>query len=191
MKAGCRPQYHRIRRMVQMVREGSETGCLSNGRDFSGRVRRVSAAHRRLRPGFPAREESTPLEYDEARHGFRLTDETFSLPPVRISRREAFGFALARKLLAHYEATPLHMDMRAVLEQDRRVAGGRHQHRAGLAEPSVSACCPKTACGPIPRKCGRKWRANAGKRCGRTIRASPHGFRGTACPPCTCSPIVR
>jgi hypothetical protein len=32
---------------------------------------------------------------------------------VRISRREALSFALARKLLAHYEATPLHMDMRA------------------------------------------------------------------------------
>ena len=36
---------------------------------------------------------------------------------MRISRREAFSFALARKLLAHYEATPLHMDMRAVLDK--------------------------------------------------------------------------
>ena len=62
-------------------------------------------------------EESTPLEYDQARHGFPLTDETFSLPPVRISRREAFSFALAHKLLDHYEATPLHMDMRAVFDK--------------------------------------------------------------------------
>src|SRR6476661_8888792 len=61
--------------------------------------------------------EPTQIEYDEARHGFRLTDETFSLPPVRISRREAFSFALARKLLDHYEATPLHMDMRAVFDK--------------------------------------------------------------------------
>ena len=37
---------------------------------------------------------------------------------MRISRREDFSFALARKLLAHYEATPLHMDMRAVLGRD-------------------------------------------------------------------------
>jgi predicted DNA-binding transcriptional regulator YafY len=64
-----------------------------------------------------ATRRAPPLEYDEARHGFRLTDETFSLPPVRISRREAFSFALARKLLAQYEATPLHMDMRAVLDK--------------------------------------------------------------------------
>ena len=133
MKAGSRPQYYRIRRMVQMVREGSETGCLPNSRDFMGEfgVSRRTVA-RDL--DFLRDEESTPLEYDEARHGFRLTDETFSLPPVRISHREAFSFALARKLLAHYEATPLRMDMRARLGQDRRVAGGRHQHRAGLAE---------------------------------------------------------
>ena len=37
----------------------------------------------------------------------RFTDPfahaTYTLPPVRISREEAFSFALARKLLAHYE----------------------------------------------------------------------------------------
>ena len=36
---------------------------------------------------------------------------------MRISRREAFSFALARKLLAQYEATPLHMEMRVVSEK--------------------------------------------------------------------------
>ncbi len=35
-------------------------------------------------------EESAPLEYDDTRHGFRLTDETYTLSPVRISRKEAF-----------------------------------------------------------------------------------------------------
>jgi predicted DNA-binding transcriptional regulator YafY len=50
-------------------------------------------------------EERAPLAYDDARHGFTLTDETYTLPPVRISRKEAFSFGLARKLLAHYEGT--------------------------------------------------------------------------------------
>jgi hypothetical protein len=36
---------------------------------------------------------------------------------VRISRKEAFSFGLARKLLAHYEGTPLHLDMRSVLDK--------------------------------------------------------------------------
>ena len=119
MKAGSRPQYYRIRRMVQMVREGSETGCLPNSRDFMGDfgVSRRTVA-RDL--DFLRDEERTPLEYDEARHGFRLTDETFSLPPVRISRREAFSFALARKLLAHYESDPAAHGHARGLGQDRR-----------------------------------------------------------------------
>jgi len=62
-------------------------------------------------------EERAPLAYDDARHGFRMTDETYTLPPVRISRKEAFSFGLARKLLAHYEGTPLHLDMRSVLDK--------------------------------------------------------------------------
>lgn len=46
-----------------------------------------------------------------------LTDETYALPPVSISRKEAFSFGLARKLLAHYDGTPLHLDMKAVLDK--------------------------------------------------------------------------
>ena len=46
-----------------------------------------------------------------------FTDETYALPPVYISRKEAFSFGLARKLLAHYEGTPLHLDMKAVLDK--------------------------------------------------------------------------
>lgn len=42
---------------------------------------------------------------------------TNTLPPVRISRKEAFSFGLARKLLTHYEGTPLHLDMRSVLDK--------------------------------------------------------------------------
>jgi hypothetical protein len=52
----------------------------------------------------PAAEGIQPVQV--VRHGFRLTDETYTLPPMRISRKEAFSFGLARKLLAHDECTP-------------------------------------------------------------------------------------
>ena len=102
--------------MVQMVREGSGEGRPPNCTDFTaefGVSRRTVA--RDL--DFLRDEERAPLAYDDARHGFRLTDETYTLPPVTITRREAFNFGLARKLLAHYEGTPLHLDMRAVLDK--------------------------------------------------------------------------
>ena len=116
MKTGSRPQYYRIRRMVQMVREGAETGSLPNSSDFMNEFE-VSRRTVARDLDFLRDEERAPLAYDDARHGFRLTDETYTLPPVRISRKEAFSFGLARKLLAHYEGTPLHLDMRSVLDK--------------------------------------------------------------------------
>ncbi len=116
MKPSSRPQHYRIRRMVQMVREGAETGYLPNSSDF---MKEFEVSRRTVARDldFLRDEERAPLAYDDARHGFRLTDETYTLPPVRISRKEAFSFGLARKLLAHYEGTPLHLDMRSVLDK--------------------------------------------------------------------------
>jgi len=102
--------------MVQMVREGAASGKLPNSSDYMaefGVSRRTVA--RDL--DFLRDEENAPLAYDDARHGFKLTDETYTMPPVTISRREAFSFGLARKLLANYEGTPLHLDMRKVLDK--------------------------------------------------------------------------
>ena len=92
------------------MRETIRISCEQRGH-MSG-----SASHTFL-INFLRDEERAPLAYDDARHGFRLTDETYTLPPVSISRREAFSFALARKLLVHYEGTPLHLDMRSVLDK--------------------------------------------------------------------------
>jgi sugar phosphate isomerase/epimerase len=87
MKPGSRPQYYRIRRMVQMVREGAETGYLPNSSDF---MREFEVSRRTVARDldFLRDEERAPLAYDDARHGFRLTDETYTLPPVTISRKD-------------------------------------------------------------------------------------------------------
>ena len=116
MKAASRPQYYRIRRIVGMVREGEASGNPPSSTDF---IKELGVCRRTVARDldFLRDEERAPLEYDAARHGYRLTDQTWALPPVTISRQEAFSFALARKLLAHYEATPLHLDMRSVLDK--------------------------------------------------------------------------
>jgi proteasome accessory factor B len=116
MSTQNRPQHYRIRRMVQMVRESTETGYLANSRDFMNEFE-VSRRTVARDLDYLRDEENAPLAYDEARHGYVLTDETYALPPVNISRKEAFSFGLARKLLAHYEGTPLHLDMKAVLDK--------------------------------------------------------------------------
>ena len=114
MKAASRPQYYRIKRIVDMVREGSAEGYLPSRSDFR---RELEVSPRTLARDldFLRDEERAPIEYDARAHGYRLTEETYRLPPVRLSRKEAFSFALVRKLLAVFEGTPLDMDMRSVL----------------------------------------------------------------------------
>ena len=101
---------------MEMVREGTQNGYLANSTDFR---RELGISRRTVARDldFLRDEENAPIEYDESQKGYRLTDQTYSLPPVRISRKEAFSFGLARKLLAYYEGTPLHLDMRSVLDK--------------------------------------------------------------------------
>jgi len=85
MKTKSRPQYYRIRRVLEMVREGTQNGYLANSSDFKeelGVSRRTVARDM----DFLRDEENAPIEYDESRKGYLLTDEAYSLPPVRLSR---------------------------------------------------------------------------------------------------------
>ena len=91
MKAASRPQYYRIKRIVDMVREGSAEGYLPSRSDFR---RELEVSPRTLARDldFLRDEERAPIEYDARAHGYRLTDETYRLPPVRLSRKEAFSW---------------------------------------------------------------------------------------------------
>ncbi len=114
MKAATRPQYHRLRRILEMIRDGSRIGSLPNCGDF---IRELEVSRRTIMRDldFLRDDENAPIAYDDSRKGFKLTDPTFSLPPVQLTRREVFSFSIARKLLERFEGTPLEMDMRSVL----------------------------------------------------------------------------
>ena len=111
-----RSQYHRLRRIIAMVREGMAGGRLPNRSDFR---RELEVSPRTLARDldFLRDEERAPIAYEPARHGYRLTDATYDLPPVNLSRREVFSFSLARKMLHSFEGTPLEMDMRSTLDK--------------------------------------------------------------------------
>jgi len=135
-------------------------------------------------------EERAPLSYDDARHGFKLTDDTYTLPPVRISRREAFSFALARKLLAQFEGTPLHLDMRSVLDKIAESLEGDITIEPDWLSEHVGSC-PKIGCESIP-SCGRGWQdtSSAARSSGPSTRPSTDGYPTTSCIPTICSPTT-
>jgi proteasome accessory factor B len=114
MKIATRPQYHRLQRILEMVREGTRAGSFPNCGDFA---RELEVSRRTLMRDldFLRDDHQAPIAYDESRKGFRLTDSTFKLVPVELTQREVFTFSIARKLLERFEGTPLEMDMRSVL----------------------------------------------------------------------------
>ena len=82
-----RPPYHRLRRIIAMVRDGMARGRLPNRSDFR---RELEVSPRTLSRDldFLRDEESAPIAYEPARHGYLLTDATYDLPPVNLSRRD-------------------------------------------------------------------------------------------------------
>ena len=109
IKIASRPQYHRLRRILEMIREGTRTGSLPNCRHFA---RELGVARRTIQRDldFLRDDERAPIAYDDSRKGYHLTDPTFILPPVQLTRREVFSFSIARKLLERFAGTPLEMD---------------------------------------------------------------------------------
>ena len=100
--------------LVDMVREGSAEGDLPSRSDLR---RELEVSPRTLARDldFLRDEERAPIEDDARAHGYRLTDETYRLSPVRLSRMEAFSFALVQSFWPSSRARPLTWDMRSVL----------------------------------------------------------------------------
>lgn len=109
-----RPQYHRLQRILEMIREGSCDGRPANCRHF---MTELEVSRRTLMRDLDCLRDDhhAPIVYDETRKGFRLSDPAFTLAPVRLTQREVFSFSIARKLLERFAGTPLEMDMRSVL----------------------------------------------------------------------------
>ncbi len=124
MRKDLRPQRYRMQRIVEMVREGTVSGRLAS----RGKMSEELEVHRNtvladldcLRD-----DQRAPIEYDRSRHGYVLTDVTWELPPVQVSRQELFAFSVAAKLLDAFRGTPLETDMHAVMNKIQHSLEGK------------------------------------------------------------------
>jgi predicted DNA-binding transcriptional regulator YafY len=110
MKKLCRPQYCRIRRILEMIRDGTHSGRLPNAETFCSELD-VSRPTVMRDIEWLRDEERAPIEYSPSAHGYRLSDATWELPALRLSRGEVFAFSIAGKLLSAFKGTPLDLDM--------------------------------------------------------------------------------
>jgi len=116
MKTQNRPQSYRVRRIVEMVRESPAQGYRPSSTDFS---RELGVSRRTVARDldFLRDEENAPLAYDTVVRGWRLTEPTYQVPPVRVRVDEVFSFFVARKLLEAFVGTPMELGMRSVMEK--------------------------------------------------------------------------
>jgi predicted DNA-binding transcriptional regulator YafY len=91
VKSSTRPQYHRLQRILELIREGTRAGSLPNCGHF---IRELEVSRRTLMRDldFLRDDHNAPIAYDDSCKGFSLTDPTFSLPPVQLTCREVFSF---------------------------------------------------------------------------------------------------
>ena len=124
MKKVTRPQYVRGKRILEIIRRGNHLGQCPNASDF-GHELGVSRPTIMRDIEWLRDDEGAPIEYVPARHGYRLSDESWWLPPVSLNRREVFAFAVADKLLAAFRGTPIEADMHSALQKVAESIEGR------------------------------------------------------------------
>jgi len=107
-----------------MIRQGTREGKYPNAVDFCRELEVCrDTVMRDL--DFLRDEERAPIEYDRSAHGYRLSDKTWQLPAVELSRREVFSLCIARKLLGAFRGTPLAADMAAAMGKIARSLEGK------------------------------------------------------------------
>lgn len=114
MKFSARPQFVRIQGILEMIRSGTQSGRYPNCTGF----RKAFSAGRQttLRDITFLRDEwGAPIEYDASKKGYFLSDPTWTVPAVKLDRREVFALGIARKVMAAFRGTPLEADMQAAL----------------------------------------------------------------------------
>lgn len=119
-----RPQFYRIKRILEMIREGTQSGDYPNAGHFC-RELEVSRPTVMRDLEWLRDEENAPIEYVPSTHGYRLSEPTWSLPPVELSQREVFAFSIAARLLSHFRGTPLELDVSSALDKIRDSLEGK------------------------------------------------------------------
>ena len=114
MNFSPRAQSARLQAMIDMLRSGLPGGRLPNCSTFA-RTFHVSRFTALRDLDFLRDDWGAPILYDASRKGYYLSDPAWTVPALRLDRREVFALGIARKVMAAFRGTPLEADMQAAL----------------------------------------------------------------------------
>jgi predicted DNA-binding transcriptional regulator YafY len=107
MHQSSRPPLARMMAIDQALRAGKLPNASTLGLQLEVTPRTIRRDITYLRDQLRA-----PVEFDQARNGYRYTELTYRLPFFQLSEGELFALMLAERLLRQYEGTPFEGDLR-------------------------------------------------------------------------------
>lgn len=127
------PQFHRLQAILKAV----QAGGFPNSSDFSDQLE-VSRRTILRDIEFLRTEWGAPIQYDESRKGYFLPDPAWTLPALKLERREVFALGIAQKLIGAFRGTPLEREMRSALARVAESLEGRVSIRPELLTQHIS-----------------------------------------------------
>ena len=114
MKFSARPQFRRLQDILDRIRKDNAIGAFPSCTVFADAF--GVSRHTVLRDlDFLRDEWGAPIEYDASRKGYYLSDPAWTVPAVKLDRREVFALGVARKIMSAFRGTPLESEMQSAL----------------------------------------------------------------------------
>ena len=100
MKFSARPQFRRLQDILDRIRKDNAIGAFPSCTVFADAF--GVSRHTVLRDlDFLRDEWGAPIEYDASRKGYYLSDPAWTVPAVKLDRREVFALGVARKIMGN------------------------------------------------------------------------------------------
>ena len=107
-----RAKFHWLLLIDEAIRRGDHPSSQAIAREIERSARTVRRNIEFMRDVLGA-----PIAYDPSRKGYYYSDESWSLPGIRITEGELLGLALAQMALQAYEGTPLGDHLQRVIDK--------------------------------------------------------------------------
>ncbi len=109
-------QLQRLIFIDRAIREGMQKGHLANCSSMAAEYE-VSSKSIGRDIDYLKHQMDAPIEYDQQKHGYVYSEDTYKLPAISISEGDLFAICIARKALKQHENTPVYRKLESVFRK--------------------------------------------------------------------------
>jgi proteasome accessory factor B len=109
-------QLQRLIFVDRSIRNGMQSGILANCNSMAAEYE-VSYKSIMRDVDYLKYQCDAPIEYDQKRHGYYYTEDSYQLPAISISESDLFAIYIARKALQQHRNTPIYRKLASVFNK--------------------------------------------------------------------------